>query len=75
MCSPDSGGSGPGGRRLAPSDMPPHIQQLLDQQERQVLERRSPLRRPMYRKITSGGGGGLLTSDSHGLAGEYNVHV
>ncbi len=57
-----------GGQRLAPTDVPPHIQQLLDQQERQALERRSPLRRPMYRKITSGAGG-LLTSDTHSLAG------
>ncbi|XP_064386220.1 uncharacterized protein LOC135334795 isoform X4 [Halichondria panicea] len=62
-----------GGQRLAPTDVPPHIQQLLDQQERQALERRSPLRRPMYRKITSGAGG-LLTSDTHSLADHITSH-
>ena len=46
---------GTGARRIL-SDVPSHIQQLLEQQERQVLERASPSRRP-YRKIVIGGGG------------------
>lgn len=66
----NGGGGGPGARRLIPSDVPPHIQQMLDPPERQALERRSPLRRPMYRKIVSGASGtsGLL-SDSAILTG------
>ena len=50
-----SGASGGGGRRLI-SEFPPHIQQLLDHQDRQVLERASPLRRPVYRKVMPGSG-------------------
>lgn len=46
---------GGAGRRL-PSDIPPHIQQLLDHQDRQqTFERASPLRRPVYRKLLVGG--------------------
>ena len=40
------------GRRI-PSDIPPHIQQLLEQ-DRQSFERASPSRRPVYRKILIG---------------------
>ena len=52
-----SGGAGGGGsgRRLI-SEFPPHIQQLLDQQDRQGFERGSPLRRPVYRKVVAGSG-------------------
>lgn len=59
--SGSGGGSGSGagvggsGRRLV-SEFPPHIQQLLDQQERQAFERGSPLRRPVYRKLVAGSG-------------------
>lgn len=53
--SGNSAGSGASGRRLI-SEFPPHIQQLLDQQERQAFERGSPLRRPMYRKVVTSGG-------------------
>lgn len=52
-----------GGTRRILSDVPSHIQQLLEQQERQVLERGSPSRRP-YRKIIISGGPG-----SEGAAG------
>lgn len=45
-----SAGVGGSGRRLI-SEFPPHIQQLLDQQERG-----SPLRRPVYRKLVAGSG-------------------
>eukprot|EP00731_Ephydatia_muelleri_P020528 Em0013g255a len=55
--------SGGGTRRIL-SDVPSHIQQLLEQQERQVLERGSPSRRP-YRKIVISGG----PSGSEGAAG------
>ena len=48
-----SGGTG-ASRRL-PSELPPHIQQLLDQQELQSFERSSPSRRPVYRKLLIGG--------------------
>ena len=50
-----SGASGGSGRRLI-SEFPPHIQQLLDQQDRQGFERGSPLRRPVYRKVVAGSG-------------------
>ncbi|XP_019864411.1 PREDICTED: E3 ubiquitin-protein ligase KCMF1-like isoform X2 [Amphimedon queenslandica] len=53
---------GGGGRRL-PSDIPPHIQQLLEHQERQqTFERASPLRRPVYR---GAGGTHSLFNPSH----------
>lgn len=51
----NSGASGSSGRRLI-SEFPPHIQQLLDQQERQTFERGSPMRRPVYRKLVTSGG-------------------
>lgn len=44
-----------GGSRRILSEVPLHIQQLLEQQERQGLERASPSRRP-YRKIVISGG-------------------
>ncbi len=47
--------SGAGASRRLPSDLPPHIQQLLDQQELQSFERSSPSRRPVYRKLLIGG--------------------
>lgn len=47
--------AGGSGRRLV-TEFPPHIQQLLDQQDRQAFERGSPLRRPVYRKVIAGGG-------------------
>ncbi len=47
-------GAGSGRRPI--TEFPPHIQQLLEQQERQGFERGSPLRRPVYRKIVAGGG-------------------
>lgn len=55
-------GGGAAARRVPP-DVPPHIQQLLDQQERQALERGSPMRRPLCRRIlTSGGGTEIIDS-------------
>lgn len=56
MCAGPNSGSGSGGasgRRLV-TEFPPHIQQLLDQQDRMGG---SPLRRPMYRKVVTGGSG------------------
>ena len=47
------GGGGGGGRRLF-SEVPVHVQHLLEHQERQHFERASPSRRPVYRKIVSG---------------------
>lgn len=61
VCADSNGGSGTGGGggggaegRRPLSDFPTHIQQLLDQQERQAFERGSPLRRPVYRKVLAG---------------------
>jgi len=59
-----SGGGG-GGRRLI-SDVPPHIQQLLEQQDRQSFERGSPSRRLVYRKIVG-------VPSSEGFATGYAV--
>lgn len=64
LSGPNSGGGGGGGgsgRRLI-SEFPPHLQQLLDQQDRQAFERGSPLRRPVYRKLVA----------SSGLAPQYD---
>lgn len=49
------GGTGPSGRRIVHAEVPSHIQQLLDHQERQALERVSPSRRPIYRKVLAPG--------------------
>ena len=59
------GGAGGGGRRII-SDVPPHIQQLLEQQDRQAFERGSPSRRPVYRKI-------IGIPSSEGLSTAYIV--
>ena len=59
------GGVGGGGRRII-SDVPPHIQQLLEQQDRQAFERGSPSRRPVYRKI-------IGIPSSEGLSTAYIV--
>lgn len=53
--SGNSSGGVTSGRRLI-TEFPLHIQQLLDQQERQAFERGSPLRRPVYRKVVAAGG-------------------
>ena len=50
-----AGGSSAAARRIPP-DVPPHIQQLLEQQERQALERGSPMRRPICRRVLTSGG-------------------
>lgn len=52
----NSAGTGGGSGRRLVSEFPPHIQQLLDQQERQAFERGSPMRRPVYRKLVAGSG-------------------
>ena len=52
----DRGAGGSGATRRIPPDVPPHIQQLLEQQERQALERGSPMRRPICRRVLASGG-------------------
>ena len=56
-----------GGRSRMPSEIPPHIQQLLDSQERQALERSTTSQRPAYRKILVGGGLPLTSKCLHAL--------
>ena len=64
------GGGGASGRR-PPTDYPPHIQQLLDQ-DRHSYDHRSPLRRPVYRKVMVGGGGPPMGYDGGPLP--VNLH-
>ena len=64
-----AGGVG-GGRRLF-SDIPSHVQHLLEHQERQHFERASPSRRPVYRKIVSGMQGSVNPS----AAAAYHLGV
>ena len=59
-------GGGAGGRRLF-SDMPAHVQHLLE--ERQHFERVSPSRRTVYRKIVSGMQGSANPSMAYHLSG------
>ena len=50
-CKPASGvggGRAGGGDRHIISDVPPHIQQLLEQQDHQAFKEGSPSRRPVY---------------------------
>ena len=65
--------SGAGASRRLPSDLPPHIQQLLDQQERQGFDRSSPSRRPVYRKLLVGGPSGSSECLGRGLVGLMSV--
>ena len=51
-----AGGGGGAASRRIPPDVPPHIQQLLEQQERQALERGSQMRRPICRRVLAPGG-------------------
>lgn len=57
-----------------PSEIPPHIQQLLDSQERQALER-SATSRPAYRKILVGGGLPLTSKCLHALCMQSLGHA
>ncbi|CAI8013990.1 hypothetical protein GBAR_LOCUS8800 [Geodia barretti] len=63
-------GGGAGGRRLF-SDMPAHVQHLLE--ERQHFERVSPSRRTVYRKIVSGMQGSANPSMAYHLSGHNPV--
>ena len=63
-------GGGAGGRRLF-SDMPAHVQHLLE--ERQHFERVSPSRRTVYRKIVSGMQGSANPSMAYHLSGTVCV--
>ena len=56
LCLDRGAGGGSGAARRIPPDVPPHIQQLLEQQERQALERGSPMRRPICRRVLASGG-------------------
>ena len=62
----NSASGGGGGVRRLISDVPPHIQQLLEQQDRQSFERGSPSRRLVYRKIVG-------APSSEGFATGYAV--
>ena len=61
-------GGGAAARRV-PADVPPHIQQLLEQQDRQqALERASPMRRPICRRM-------LVPQGSEPGEGSGNVYI
>ena len=63
---------GGGSRRLVP-EVPAHIQQLLEHQERQAFERGSPLRRPVYRKVITPGSGESGGPNTEGTTATYLI--